>query len=153
MAPERDATVLAGALDVNIPSVGYSAVSRGARRYEPGEVRATREAAIAAARAKWDEEQRDWRLAPQDEASTGRGRATRATRRTGGCAFARSVAVLVAAHGRSRRVRAVFESIEVLGQQEMTLHLTPTDVAHGFAEALPQRLDLVVVGYGRGERI
>ncbi len=54
--------------------------------------------------------------------------------------------------GRQMLVDALFESIDVLGFREMTLRLTPEAVAHGFHEAIPERLDLTV-GYGRGERI
>ena len=46
---------------------------------------------------------------------------------------------------------ALFSRIEVLGGLEATIHLTDAALAHGFAAAIPDRLD-VTVGYGRGER-
>jgi hypothetical protein len=46
----------------------------------------------------------------------------------------------------------LFSRIEVPGGRETTIHLTDTAVAHGFAAAIPDRLD-VTVGNGRGERI
>ena len=54
--------------------------------------------------------------------------------------------------GRRMLAEALFERIEVLGAREATIHLTDAAVAHGFAAAIPDRLD-VTVGYGRGERI
>jgi hypothetical protein len=46
---------------------------------------------------------------------------------------------------------ALFSRIEVMGGREATIHLTDMAVAHGFAAAIPDRID-VTVGYGRGER-
>jgi hypothetical protein len=46
---------------------------------------------------------------------------------------------------------ALFSWIEVLGGREATIHLTDAAVAHGFAAAISDRLD-VTVGYGWGER-
>ena len=43
-------------------------------------------------------------------------------------------------------------SIEVPGEREATIHLTDTAVAHGFAAAIADRLD-VTAAYGRGERV
>jgi hypothetical protein len=54
--------------------------------------------------------------------------------------------------GRRMLAEALFSRIEVLGAREATIHLTDAAVAHGFATAIPDRLD-VTVGYGRGERI
>jgi hypothetical protein len=53
--------------------------------------------------------------------------------------------------GRRMLAEALFSRIEVLGAREATIHLTDAAVAHGFAAAIPDRLD-VTVGYGRGER-
>ncbi len=53
--------------------------------------------------------------------------------------------------GRRMLAEALFSRIEVLGGTEATIHLTDQAVAHGFAAAIPDRLD-VTVGYGRGER-
>ena len=47
---------------------------------------------------------------------------------------------------------ALFSRIEVLGAREATINLTDAAVPHGFAAAIPDRLE-VIVGYGRGERI
>ena len=44
-----------------------------------------------------------------------------------------------------------FERIDALGFREMTLHLSETAIAHGFAAVIPDRLE-VTVGNGRGER-
>ena len=54
--------------------------------------------------------------------------------------------------GRKMLAEALFSRIEVLGGREATIHLTGAAMAHGFAAAIPDRLD-VTVGYGRGERI
>jgi hypothetical protein len=56
--------------------------------------------------------------------------------------------------GAGRRIlaEALFERIDALGFREATLLLTDTAIAHGFAEVIPERIDLTV-GYGRGERI
>jgi hypothetical protein len=54
--------------------------------------------------------------------------------------------------GRRMLAEALFSRIEVLGAREATIRLTDAAVAHGFAAAIPDRLD-VTVGYGRGERI
>ena len=55
--------------------------------------------------------------------------------------------------GADRRMlaEALFSRIDVLGGREATIHLTDAAVAHGFAAAIPDLLD-VTVGYGRGER-
>jgi len=53
--------------------------------------------------------------------------------------------------GRRMLAEALFSRIEVLGAREATIHLTDAAVAHGFAAAIPDRLD-VTVGYDRGER-
>jgi hypothetical protein len=53
--------------------------------------------------------------------------------------------------GRRMLAEALFSRIEVPGGLEATIHLTDAAVAHGFAAAIPDRLD-VTVGYGRGER-
>jgi hypothetical protein len=55
--------------------------------------------------------------------------------------------------GRGRRMlaEALFERIDARGFREATLLLTDTAIAHGFAEVIPERLDLTV-GYRRGER-
>ena len=53
--------------------------------------------------------------------------------------------------GRRLLAEALFERIDALGFREATLLLTDTAIAHGFAEVIPERLDLTV-GYGRGER-
>ncbi len=54
--------------------------------------------------------------------------------------------------GRRMLAEALFSRIEVLGAREATIHLTDAAVAHGFAAAIPNRLE-VIVGNGRGERI
>jgi hypothetical protein len=53
--------------------------------------------------------------------------------------------------GRRMLAEALFSRIEVLGGREARIHLTDQAVAHGFAAAIPDRLD-VTVGNGRGER-
>ncbi len=56
--------------------------------------------------------------------------------------------------GRGRRMlaEALFERIEARGFTELTMRLTDSAIAHGFAAAIPERLELFVA-YGRGERI
>ena len=54
--------------------------------------------------------------------------------------------------GRRTMAEALFSRIEVIGGSEATIHLTEEAVAHGFAAAIPDRLE-VTVGNGRGERI
>lgn len=54
--------------------------------------------------------------------------------------------------GRRMLAQALFSRIEVLGGMEATIHLTDAAVAHGFAAAIPDRLD-VTVGYGRGDAL
>jgi hypothetical protein len=54
--------------------------------------------------------------------------------------------------GRKMLAEALFERIDARGFREVTLRLTETAVAHGFAAVIPERLD-ITVGYGRGERI
>jgi hypothetical protein len=53
--------------------------------------------------------------------------------------------------GRRMLAESVFERIDVLGFREATIRLTDSAVAHGFAAAIPERLE-VTVGNGRGER-
>ena len=53
--------------------------------------------------------------------------------------------------GRRMLAEALFERIDVLGFRELTVRLTDSAIAHGFADALPPRLELFV-GSGRGER-
>jgi hypothetical protein len=52
--------------------------------------------------------------------------------------------------GRRMVAEDLFSRIEALGAREATIHLTDAAVAHGFAAAIPDRLD-VTVGSGRGE--
>ena len=47
---------------------------------------------------------------------------------------------------------ALFERVDALGFRELSLSLTDTAIAHGFAAVIPDTLDLGIVGYGRGER-
>jgi DNA invertase Pin-like site-specific DNA recombinase len=54
--------------------------------------------------------------------------------------------------GRRMVAQALFESIDVLGLRTMRVRLTRDAVAHGFAAAVPDQME-VTVGYGRGERI
>lgn len=53
--------------------------------------------------------------------------------------------------GRRMLAGALFSRIEVLGARQAPIHLTDAAVAHGFAAAIPDPLD-VTVGNGRGER-
>jgi hypothetical protein len=53
--------------------------------------------------------------------------------------------------GRRMLAAALVSRIEVLGAREATIHLTDAAVAHAFAAAIPDRLD-VTVQNGRGER-
>jgi DNA invertase Pin-like site-specific DNA recombinase len=57
--------------------------------------------------------------------------------------------------GRGRRMlaEALFERIDVLGFREAKVHLTEAAARHGLAAVLPSRLQLVISGNGRGERI
>lgn len=47
---------------------------------------------------------------------------------------------------------ALFERFDARGFREASLLLTYTAIAYGFAEVIPDRIDLTA-GYGRGERI
>ena len=53
--------------------------------------------------------------------------------------------------GRRMLAESLFERIDVLSFREATIRLTDSAVAHGFAAAIPERLE-VTVGNGRGER-
>lgn len=54
--------------------------------------------------------------------------------------------------GRHMLAEALFERLDALGFRELRLRLTDTAIAHGFAAAMPKRLELTV-GNGRGERV
>jgi hypothetical protein len=54
--------------------------------------------------------------------------------------------------GRKLLAEALFERIDALGLRELTVRLTDTAIAHGFGAVIPSRLELGILGNGRGER-
>lgn len=55
--------------------------------------------------------------------------------------------------GRKMLAAALFERLDATGFRELKVRLTDTAIAHGFADAIPHRLELRIVDFGRGERI